>query len=325
MPTRLPARSTLRLTPPADGSARLSVMSSMDPLLPLKKAKHALLLGRRRASRTGIAIRDAVYSRYDTLTPYHFDVDRHRSRIGELPRMYFLHRDPPASSATGAEPSEAPRTLFLLWTGDNDVPANRLSGIESLRAANPGLDVTLVTPDALPGLVVHGHPLHPAYDHLSYVHRSDYLRAYLMHHHGGAYADIKPVDLHFENAIRRLNSDPDAWIIGYREISSSRVGGRDARLGPELRRRYRSLVGASAFACRPGTPFTGEWLREIERRLSYYEEDLALHPGDAFGTNPGYPIHWIEIGMDIMYPLELKHLDHVRYDDSLRPRWTGHR
>lgn len=82
---------------------------------------------------------------------------------------------------------------------------------------------------------------------------------------------------------------------------------------------------AGALTLRPGTPLTGEWLREIERQLSYYADDLAEHPGDAFGRTPGYSINWIEIGMDILYPLELKHLDHVLYDDSIRADMEGHR
>ena len=37
-------------------------------------------------------------------------------------------------------------------------------------------------------------PLHPAYNYLSSVHKADYLRCYLMHHHGGAYSDIKVIE-----------------------------------------------------------------------------------------------------------------------------------
>lgn len=268
-------------------------------------------------------MRNSLYARLDERVPYRFDVDRHRNRVGELPRMYFLHRDPP--TGTTDVPRPAPRRLFLLWTGDNEIPLNRRTGITSIREVNPDLEVVLVTPESLADWVVPDHPLHPTCEHLSLVHRSDYLRAYLLHHHGGGYADVKPMTGGFGPAIELLGSDRDAWMVGYREVSSDLVGGRDARLGPELRRRYRSIAGAGAFATRPGTPLTGEWLREIERRLAYYAEDLAEHPGDVFGTNPGYPIQWIELGADVLYPLELKHLSHVRYDDSLRPQTENHR
>lgn len=300
-------------------------MEALDPLLPLKKLKHAAFLGSRRLGRMRRTALDAVYRRYDAAVPYRFDVDRHRSRRGELPRMYFLHRDPPPPQDGTHALRDAPRTMYLLWTGDNDIPPARRAGIESLREANHDLDVRLITPDSLSDVTVPEHPFHDAYQDLSFVHRSDYLRAYLMHHHGGAYSDIKLSGGGYAPAIERLNSDPEAWMIGYREVSSALVGGRDARLGPELRRRYRSIAGGSGFAFRPGTALTGEWLREIERRLSYYAEDLSQHPGDALGTTPGYPIPWIEIGMDILFPLQLKHLSHIRYDDSLRPQMTGHR
>lgn len=300
-------------------------MPDRDPLLPLKKLKHLGLLGVRGATRIRTSVLNSAYAQLDRTVPYTFGVDRHRNRWGELPRMYFLHRDPPAETLTGGPFGPAPRTLYLLWTGDNEIPPNRRAGIESIVRVNDGIDVTVIGPDDLASIEVPGHPLHEAYPHLSFVHRSDYLRAYLMHHHGGAYSDIKHSDSGFGEALDVMNADPEAWMIGYREFSSDHVGGRDARLGPEIRRRFRSIAGGSAFAFRPGTPLTGEWLREIERRLSYYPEDLAAHPGDAFGTNPGYPIQWIEIGMDILYPLELKHLSHIRYDDALRPRMTDHR
>lgn len=298
-------------------------MPDRDLLLPLRKLKHLGFLGLRRARRAEVSVRNHVYARYGDRVPYRFDVDRHRNRVGELPRMYFLHRDSPTGTTDAPRP--APRRLFLLWTGHNEISPNRRAGIASIREANRDLEVVLVTPENLPEWLIPGQPLHPAYAHLSLVHRSDYLRAYLLHHHGGAYADIKPMTGGFGPAIDLLGTDPDAWVVGYREISSDLVGGRDARLGPELRHRYRSIAGAGAFATRPGTPLTGEWLREVERRLAYYAEELAEHPGDAVGSNPGYPIQWIELGADILYPLEIKHLSHLRYDDSLHPRTENHR
>ena len=54
-----------------------------------------------------------------------------------------------------------------------------------------GVDLVLVTPDNLGEWLVDDSPLHPAYEDLSLIHRSDYLRGYLMHHHGGGYIDIK--------------------------------------------------------------------------------------------------------------------------------------
>lgn len=243
-----------------------AVMMDRDPFLPLRKSKHLGFLNVRRIDRAKVGLPNRVYEQFDPRVPYRFDIERHRNRVRELPPMYFLHRDPPAETTY----RDAPHTLLLLRTGENEITPNRQAGIDSIRALNEGLDVVLITPEELSTVEAPGHPLHKAHEHLSLVHRSDYLRVYLMHHHGGAYADIKPMHSGFRNAIDRLNSDVDAWMIGYREYSSDRVGGRDQRPGHGIRRRFRSIAGAGAFALRPGTPLTGEWLREIERRLSYY-------------------------------------------------------
>lgn len=49
----------------------------------------------------------------------------------------------------------------------------------------------LITLDSLPPWIDPEIPLHPSFDHLSTIHRSDYLRCYFMHVHGGGYTDIK--------------------------------------------------------------------------------------------------------------------------------------
>ena len=44
-----------------------------------------------------------------------------------------------------------------------------------------------------------------------------------------------------------FNAIPDLWLVGYSEVSSSAVGVRDARLGPDVRRHYSSLIGFATF------------------------------------------------------------------------------
>ena len=61
-----------------------------------------------------------------------------------------------------------------------------------MQAVHPEIPVLLVTPDDLAAYVLPEHPLHEAYEGLSFVHRSDYLRCYFLNFHGGGYADIKP-------------------------------------------------------------------------------------------------------------------------------------
>lgn len=294
----------------------------MDLLQPARRAKHAGLLARRRARRSYVATRDRVFAAYDRRFPYQLDTERHRDRWGDRPRMYFLHREPPAGTSTSRR---VPSVVYVLWTGSNPLTPARERGLASIRAHNPDLDVVLVTPENLADLVVEGHPIHPAYEHLSLVHRSDYLRAYLMHHHGGVYSDVKETDSGWAHVVERINDTSDVWVIGYPEVSSATAGGRDRRLGPDLRRHFSSLVGFGTFVVRPGTPFTAEWIRELDRRLDYYADEIRTSPGGTWGDEPGYPIAWIELGSDVFHPLQLKYLDHVEQDVSLTPHFDGHR
>jgi hypothetical protein len=279
-------------------------------------------VARKRARRRYITARDVAFAAYDRRFPYSLDVERHRDSWGNMPRMYFLHRDPPPGTDTSRP---APDTIFCLWTGDNPMTPAREAGLASIRAHNPDLEVVLVTPQNLHEYIRPERPLHRAYENLSLNHRSDYLRAYVMHHFGGGYSDIKQTDHSWRGPLERLNSTPQLWAVGYPEISSSSCGGRDPLLGPDIRRHYSSLIGCAAYVLRPGTPFTAEWLRELDRRLDYYDDELAITPGNTWGDNPGYPLAWIELGSDVFHPLQLKYLEHIAQDRALLPHLDDHR
>ena len=90
--------------------------------------------------------------------------------------------------------SGVPRRIFAHWFGP--LPEDRRSHIEVLTKMFEDTDVefTLVTDDSLDrDWVVPEHPLPPQVAHLSAIHRSDYLRAYIGHFWGGGYMDVKPV------------------------------------------------------------------------------------------------------------------------------------
>lgn len=287
-----------------------------------RQAKHLAFLARKKVRGNYIRARDVAFTAYDRFVPYEFDVDRHRDSWGNLPRMYFLDREPPPETTTD---SPAQGVAYCFWTGDNPLTPGRRAGLDSMRAHNPDLELILVTPSNLDDYVLLDHPLHPAFAHLSLNHRSDYLRAYFMHHHGGGYSDIKQTDHGWTGALKALNDNPQSWAIGYPEVSSASCGGRDLKLGPDIRRRYASLIGCGTYFFRPNTPFTAEWLREVERRLDFYRDQLAATPGNMWGDNPGYPIGWIELGSDLFHPLQLKYLAHIAQDPALLPHLDDHR
>lgn len=95
------------------------------------------------------------------------------------------------------------RKVYMFWTGNNAITENRARNIE-LTKNNLGVDLLLVTPDNLGEYILPEYPLHPAYQYLSNVHKSDYLRAYFMHHHGGGYADVKLFENDWNSAFNHL-------------------------------------------------------------------------------------------------------------------------
>ena len=207
--------------------------------------------------------------------------------------------------------------LFVFWTGDNPISVNREEAMASLREESE-MPITLVTPDNLSDYII--DDIHPAYRYLSNVHKSDYLRAYFMHHHGGGYSDMKPASGSWKAAFERLNKST-AWVSGYRELGSNVVAEctGNPQMREKLRRQYRKLIGCCSFICKPHTEFTEEWLSIVEGLLTEYHIKLSWNPGNIMGDNPGYPLAWTQIMGDVFHPLILKYHDKVIYDSSVMP------
>ena len=283
-------------------------MSPVDPLLPARKVKHALFVADKRRRR---AQKDLGFTAVTALAPlrarlrsYEFDAARYRRS--------FVARAAPEPDG----PQELPGRVVALWLGENPLTPRRRANLEVMRR-RIGLPVELVTRENLEEWLVPGHPLHPAYENLSLVHRSDYLRAYLMHHHGGGYCDLKAPVASWEGAFARMHADEQAWLSGYPERVAQEVTRLTGALGVDLAWQYHRLVGMGAYLVRPRTPLTAEWLREVERRLDYYADQAAEFPGGQRGEVVGYPVSWTRLLGGILHPLQLKHLDHVRQDREL--------
>ena len=284
-------------------------MSPVDPLMAARQVKHALFVVNKRRRRTQKALRFAAVTAaapwHARVTTYEFDAARYRRS--------FVARTPPAPDG----PQELPRRVVTLWLGDNPLTPRRRANLEAMRD-RIGLPVELVTRENLDQWLVPGHPLHPAYENLSLVHRSDYLRAYLMHHHGGGYCDLKAPVTSWEAAFARMDADQQAWLSGYPERAAQDVTRLTGALGTDLAWHHHRLVGMGAYLVRSHTPLTAEWLREVERRMGYWADQAAEFPGEERGEVVGYPVSWTRMLGGILHPLQLKHLDHVRQDPDLR-------
>jgi hypothetical protein len=278
-----------------------------------RRVKHTGWLAGRKAVESVRSTRDRAYRAIDARRPPVWS----RGDYGGT----FLDRD---VVTPVLETRELPRRVFVLWTGDNDLTPNRRAALDELRSRQ-SVDVVLVMPDNLSDWWVDAHPPHPAYDDLSLVHRSDYLRSYLLHHHGGAYCDLKRGYGSLADCIERLERSGVHWLMGYPELSSHHVAAVDGELGRALRRHHGVLVGNGAFVARPRTQLTAEWLSEVERRLDGYATELASHPGNTWGDNPGYPVPWGSLLGGVLQPLTLKHREHVISDPRLLPSLTDFR
>jgi hypothetical protein len=282
-----------------------------------------LLVRRDLSAKRGL-IRDALLRARSSLRPFDFQVDRYRDHAGFFPFDFFLQRDAPIPDAPPQ--NVVPRVVYSCWMGTNKMSPDRLAAYRSFARVNPELEHILVTRENVSGFIVAGHPLHPSFDHLSDVHKSDYLRCYLLHFHGGAYTDVKAPTSPWRDVFDRVDSDPDAWLVGYPESTSEIASNLHGPLGRDLQRHHARLAGNCAFIVRAQTPLTREWYDELLRRMDYHQRDLAQFPAlDPFGTNRGYPVTWIGLQGLVLLPLQLKHLRHVRVDRRLTPSFEHFR
>lgn len=265
--------------------------------------KHRIWVSEKVAARWAKATMEAITAR---VQPFQFDPLRY-------PSQRFLRFNEPVE-----EILETPRCIFALWTGENTMPKIRSANLQKIRE-QAGVTVHLVTPDNLSDWVMEDHPIHPAYEYLSLTHRSDYLRAYLLHHHGGGYTDIKSPrgswDVYFEN----LNKDPEAWLLGYPEDSKGRIPPYGGALEKDLHRHFASVMGTMAMITRPRSPLTSEWFSEMERRLDYFLPLLERAPGGVRDEVAHYPVGWTQLLADILYPLSLKYSSHIRLHENFTP------
>lgn len=244
---------------------------------------------------------------------------------------------------------KAPEVIYCFWTGDNPLTENRKKGIKALEE-NAGVPVKLITPENLAQYIKPEFPLHKGYELLSFVHRSDYLRCYFMHHYGGGYADIKPFNHSWKPAFEELNSKKDKHIIGYPELlyggltpvkhnflaDKSIYKNYEERLNSEkmvfkdLTKHTPLLVGTCSFICKPNTNFTKEWYEELHKRmdtaydfLSNFTENMDnkehIIYNDEDYPNIGYPIPYFHLLGQIIHPLMLKYHNHIIQYKKLLP------
>lgn len=267
-------------------------------------------------------LKGKLYALYSSSFPFLYKQETYFKDIEGLsePESYsfpvnHLAFDSPLRSSPAPQ-REPVRAIWCFWTGDNPVTANRRRSLAQIQETSPELPVRLITLDNLAEIVIPNHPLHPAFLNLSFIHRSDYLRAYVMHHHGGAYADVKPTAHDWSPVFDEFTAG-DKWMVGRRDETYPLIlTPSSGVLGRHERAYFRTIPGLFNYICRPNTALTHEWLLEVERRMSYFADLLQQTEPTPFG-GADYAVPWH--ALNVATPLFLKYHDHVGVDERLAP------
>ena len=166
------------------------------------------------------------------------------------------------------------------------------------------------------------YPIHKSFNLLSGVHKSDYMRAYLLHYYGGGYHDIKHRDDSWQDCWSDWLFDENIWIYGRRENNRRAIGyPPNAR---HIQNHYNKLVTMGWVICKPNTTYTETLLHKIDDVLDKKYSELVAHPGynsaGYYHENPfqmveenNYPLRWLEILGEIYHPLMLQYTIHIKY------------
>jgi hypothetical protein len=217
--------------------------------------------------------------------------------------------------------------LFCMWLGNKPMPKDRLMELFSI-ISNAQCPVIFLHPGNYHKWELPSDPFHPALKYLSEAHASDYLRAYLLHHYGGGYTDIKftykPWDIAF-----KLLKESDALGLGYPIKSQSSFGLSEVFDGTEELEKYKAdfqhLMGNPAFIFKKNTELSKELYDRTNRLLDFKLEELKKYPAqtpkDRFkdilpdGSESQYPLYYIELGPDLFHQSIHKFKDKViRFD-----------
>lgn len=286
----------------------------------LRVIKHRLHIARVLAVRKKQSLGVKFYDLIADARPYSWDGTRYGNAFFASPKGVQEDVETP------------PRVLRAVWAGDNPMSSSRAARLDDLKRVNSDIPFILVTMKNVGDYDTAATPIHPAYEFLSYVHRSDYLRCFLSHHYGGAYSDIKTPGKAVLPSFDAFD-DENVWLVTYPEPLTVLTPRLPGAIGRDLKVYRRLAPGQAVLISRPRTPLTREWLTEVHRRLDAAVESLRKQPGGATGrgtrgtpgSNPAYPLAWNELLPTVYHPLGLKYHEHVKYEKDLFPSLHDYR
>ena len=223
--------------------------------------------------------------------------------------------------------NNVPKVVFVIWmgaykTGIPKMSDNRFKAFQSL-VSNIDIPVILITEKNYKNFATP----HKAFDYLSGVHKSDYLRAYLLNKYGGSYHDVKHRKKSWKNAWNDDNwlQNKDIWMYCRRETQPGHIGYPPGM--KHIQNEYKKLGTMGWVICKPDTPYTNELISGIHKILDNKYEQLKKYPAknsggyyadrpfDFINTPPknSYPLRWLEIMGEIFHPLMLKYTKHIKF------------
>jgi len=228
------------------------------------------------------------------------------------------------------------RYIFCMWLGIDKLPKDHAAELFSI-VSNTHCPVVFLNIQSYKKWEHPSAPFHPAFEFLSEVQRTDYLRVYLMHHYGGGYSDIKFTYLQWDEAFEKLHKS-DAWVLGYEIGTTGEFGLSKKWDGTELLANYKKNyakfgIGHVAFMFKKKTPLTHEMYKKMVDTLDEKFEELRENPSkipkDSKGrslpdnTISKYPLDYIEIGPDIFHMTLNNHKDKIIHHE-IRPLHVYH-
>lgn len=217
------------------------------------------------------------------------------------------------------------RTLFTCWFS-NEMSETRKQALDVLiKSCN--VDLKLITLENFYNYENDKIPIHPGFNFLTDIGKSDYVRAYLMYFYGGGYSDIKANDFDWNPYFDQLlKSRYDA--IGYAESRPGDVAifwGNENNLSDFVKNNYDSFAGNGHFIFKPKTRFAYDWINAIHKLMDDNYNQLKNNPGvhpymvkggfhsgwngdvPAELIGHGYPFNWTDIGGTTRHRLEYEH------------------
>jgi hypothetical protein len=218
------------------------------------------------------------------------------------------------------------KILFTIWFGKS-YTKNRDKQFKSI-LENSKCNVLNINENNLHLLK---YPIHKSFIYLSSIHKSDYLRCYLMYYYGGGYSDLKGTSGSWIDCFNDLERNNNLYAIGYPcdGLPSKADAGEDYSLEirTNLELNIKKIIGVGFFIYKKDTNLVKEWFQELNTRLDKFYENLKKHParfdreskcgapiprweGGNLKTN--YPIYWNYILGHILYPIQIRYLKYIK-------------